>query len=70
MQQNLGSSPGEGKLRGEGSNKVKPGQVGPRIATVAELGPTAPEATKSPDKSFPNACTRFLSIQIDPQVMC
>lgn len=55
---------------GEGSNMVKPGQTGSGIANVAELGPMAPETAKSPDKSIPNTCTRFLSIQIDPQAMC
>lgn len=70
MQQKLGSSSREDELGGEGSNMVKPGQTGPGIATMAKLGPMAPEAAKSPDKSFPNTCTRFLSIQIGPQAMC
>lgn len=51
-------------------SQTRKGQAGPGIASMAELGPTAAEAAKSPDKSFPNSCTRFLSIQIDPQATC
>lgn len=66
----MGSTPWEGKLGGGGSNMDKTGHTGPGIATMVELGPMASEAAKSSDKSFPNACTRFLSIHIDPQGIC